>query len=433
MRIAIIGAGISGLTAAYRLHGRHAITVFEAGDQPGGHTNTFGVELDDEAHQIDTGFIVYNEWTYPNFIRLLTELQVATQPTTMGFSVRDDATGLEYAGQNLNTLFAQRRNLCSPRFYRMLADILRFNREAQQRADNLPPSMTVAEFLCQGRYSEAFARQHLLPMGAAIWSCPLGTFSQFPIRFIIEFYRNHGLLNVVHRPTWRVITGGSRTYVTALTAPFRDRLRLRSPVVAVRRRPQEVDVVVRGQAPETFDHVIFACHSDQALRMLGEHATNTEREVLGKFPYSRNVAVLHTDASVLPRCRRAWASWNYRLSGDDRAPASVTYNMNILQGLRSRHTFCVTLNDEARIDPARILGRFEYEHPIFTTERSAAQARHPELLTAQHTSFCGAYWRNGFHEDGVVSAMAVVGAIGALLETSPDEVGSSAALAGVRP
>ena len=422
MRIAIVGAGISGLVAAYRLHPRHEITVFEAAAKPGGHTNTVRAEWGGETHAIDTGFIVFNDWTYPHFIQLLNELGVASQPTVMGFSVRDDATGLEYAGQTLNSLFAQRRNLFSPRFLRMLSDILRFNRQALQQVDELPSQMTVAEFLAAGRYSSAFARQHLLPMGAAIWSCPVGTFSQFPIQFIVEFYRNHGLLNVVHRPTWRVISGGSQTYVEALTAPYRDRLRLSSPVVAVKRQADDVEVQVRGQEPQRFDHVIFACHSDQALRMLGTHATSLEREVLGEFPYSRNIAVLHTDASVLPRRRRAWASWNYRLTGDTDAPASVTYNMNILQGLQSQHTFCVTLNDETSIDPARVLGRFEYHHPVFTTERSAAQARHSELLTANRTSFCGAYWRNGFHEDGVVSALRVVDALS--LNSSSCRLGS---------
>lgn len=411
MKTAIVGAGISGLVAAYRLQTDHDITVFEAAEKPGGHTNTIRVDHDGESHSIDTGFIVFNDWTYPNFIALLDELGVQSQPTEMGFSVRDDASGLEYAGQGLNSLFAQRRNLFSARFLRMLWDIVRFNREALQQGDQLSPTITVAEFLQAGRYSEAFSRQHLLPMGAAIWSCPLGTFSQFPIRFIVEFYRNHGLLNIVNRPIWRVICGGSQTYVDVLTKTFRDRIRLRSPVAAVRRHATGVEVSVRGREPEWFDHVIFACHSDQALAMLAEDATPLEREVLSKFPYGRNVAVLHTDASVLPRSRRAWASWNYRLADDDRTPATVTYNMNILQGLRSRHTFCVTLNDETRIDPKHVLGRYEYAHPIFTTERAAAQERHTELLTANRTSYCGAYWRNGFHEDGVVSALRVVDAL----------------------
>ena len=411
MRIAIIGAGISGLVAAYKLAGPHQITVFEANHYAGGHTNTVEVRLGEERHAIDTGFIVYNDWTYPNFIQLLDELRVASQPSEMSFSVQDIRTGLEYSGSSLSTLFVQRRNLLRPGFYRMLADILHFNRKAQQSVADCDETTTVGEFLKRHGYSRQFSEQYLLPMGAAIWSCPTGEFADFPIRFIVEFYKNHGLLSISHRPTWRVICGGSQTYVAALTAPFRDRIRLRTPIQSVRRFETHVEVQPLSGEPETFDRVIFACHSDQALRILGESATPTERELLGAFPYGRNVAVLHTDESVLPRARRAWASWNYRLSGDDRAPASVTYNMNILQGIRSKHTFCVTLNDESHIAADRILGRFEYHHPIFTTQRAAAQARHAELLLANRTSFCGAYWRNGFHEDGVVSALKVVEAL----------------------
>ncbi len=408
MKIAVIGAGISGLVAAYRLCSEHEITVFEANDYIGGHTNTVEVELDGERHAIDTGFIVFNDWTYPHFIGLLDELGVASRSTTMSFSVRDERSGLEYNGHSLNTLFAQRRNLLRPRFYRMLVDILRFNREARHLVTNCSGEITVNEFLIQHRFSEEFATYYLLPMGAAIWSCPIGKFAQFPIRFIVDFHYNHGLLSVFRRPTWRVVEGGSRAYVQAMTRSFHDRIRVRTPVQSVSRSSNRVEVQPRGGPSESFDHVIFACHSDQALRILGEAATTQEREILSAFPYERNVAVLHTDISLLPRTRRAWASWNYRLYGDDSCPASVTYNMNILQGVRSRHTFCVTLNDELRIAPERVLRRFEYHHPVFTTRRRIAQARHAELLFANRTSFCGAYWRNGFHEDGVVSALAVV-------------------------
>jgi predicted NAD/FAD-binding protein len=411
MQIAVIGSGIAGLVAAYRLHAEHDITVFEANDYAGGHTNTVDVEIDGESHAIDTGFIVFNDWTYPNFIALLDELGVASQPTTMSFSVRDDRTGLEYNGHSLNTLFAQRRNLLRPRFYRMLADILRFNREAHRLVRNHDNEMTVGEFLSRYGYSQSFAELYLLPMGAAIWSCPTGTFAQFPIRFIVDFYHNHGLLSILRRPTWRVIEGGSRTYVQAMTRGFQDRIRLRTPIAGVRRFTDRAVVQFRSGETRSFDHVIFACHSDQALRILGDDASAAEREILSKFPYERNVAVLHTDTSLLPKSRRAWASWNYRLRGDDAAPASVTYNMNILQRLRARQTFCVTLNDESRIAPAKVLRRFEYHHPVFTTQRAAAQARHGELLNVNRTSFCGAYWRNGFHEDGVTSALAVVEAL----------------------
>lgn len=411
MNIAVIGAGISGLVAAYRLHPGHDVTVFEANDYPGGHTNTVEVDFDGERHAIDTGFIVFNDWTYPNFVGLLDELGVVSRPTTMSFSVHDDRTGLEYNGHSLSTLFAQRRNLLRPSFYRMLADIARFNREARRLVAERDDETTVEQFLSRHGYSQAFAEQYLFPMGAAIWSCPTGTFAQFPIRFIVDFYHSHGLLNVRRRPTWRTVEGGSRTYVQAMTRGFRDRIRLQTPVQSVRRVANQVEVQPRGGEVESFDHVIFACHSDQALRILDKDATDNEREILAAFPYERNMAILHTDISVLPRTRRAWASWNYRSSGNDSALANVTYNMNILQGIRSRHTFCVTLNDDSRIAPDRVLGRFEYHHPIFTTRRAAAQARHAELLGANRTSYCGAYWGNGFHEDGVVSALAVVDAI----------------------
>jgi predicted NAD/FAD-binding protein len=409
MKIAIIGSGISGLTAAYRLHRHHEITLFEGDSRLGGHTNTVSVEVEGEQHAIDTGFIVFNDWTYPNFIHLLNELEVASRPATMGFSVHDETTGLEYSGESLSSLFAQRSNLFRPKFYRMIADILRFHREAKRCAANCPEDMTVGMFLARHRYSRQFADQYLLPMGAAIWSCPPETFSQFPIRFLVEFFQNHGLLSVWNRPTWRVIEGGSQTYVRAIATKLQDRIRLATPVRSVRRFDSHVELSVRNDEPLTFDHVIFACHSDQALRLLGDNATSLEQRVLSAIPYQRNVAVLHTDASLLPQRRKAWASWNYRISRqpDADAAATVTYNMNILQGIQSRHTFCVTLNEESRIAPKTILGRYEYHHPVFTVARAEAQRRHPDLLAANRTSFCGAYWGNGFHEDGVNSAIAV--------------------------
>jgi predicted NAD/FAD-binding protein len=412
MKIAIIGAGISGLTAAYRLSPAYDVTLFEANDYLGGHTNTVEVELGGERQVIDTGFIVFNDWTYPNFIQLLGELGVRSQPTSMGFSVRCDSANLEYNGSSLNGLFAQRRNLLRPSFYRMLADIMRFNRDAPELvlARGGKDETTVGEFLARHRYSHEFARNYLLPMGAAIWSCPVATFENFPIRFIVEFYKNHGLLSIRNRPTWRVIQGGSRTYVAKMAERFRDRVRLRTPVDQVRRSVNDVVIVPRNGSPERFDHVVFACHSDQALRMLAD-ATATERDVLSEFPYGRNTAVLHTDETVLPKRRRAWASWNYRLTGESSQStslaATVTYQMNLLQQLRSKHVFNVTLNGDEQIDPTKVLRRFEYHHPIFTIRRAAAQARQRELINANRTSYCGAYWGNGFHEDGVVSALRV--------------------------
>lgn len=450
-KIAVIGAGISGLTAAYRLGERHDVTLFEANPWAGGHTNTVDVMVDGEKHAIDTGFIVFNERTYPNFIRLLDELGVASRPTEMSFSVRCQDTGLEYCGSTLNGLFAQRRNLVRPSFYRMIRDILRFGREATLIAEGhdneLRPGSgsaadaTVGEFLLRRRYSSEFCRNYLLPMGAAIWSCPTGKFADFPIQFIAEFYHNHGLLQIRNRPRWRVIDGGSRTYVDALLKRYRGRLHLNAPVRSVHRTADYVELETRDRTPERFDQVVFACHSDQALRMLKD-SSDTEREILSAFPYEKNLAVLHTDTAMLPRRRRAWASWNYLIEAPTAAPslakvaspkltsdtdvsetisetaealtgvsgssaASVTYCMNILQHLKASQTFCVTLNAKHRINPRCILGEFQYEHPVFTRQRSSVQARHAELIGVNRTSYCGAYWRNGFHEDGVVSAIAV--------------------------
>jgi predicted NAD/FAD-binding protein len=412
MRIAIIGAGISGLTAAYRLRTAHNVTLFEANDYLGGHTNTVDVNIEGEQHAIDTGFIVFNDRTYPNFIALLDELGVRSRPTSMSFSVRCDAANLEYNGSSLNGLFAQRRNLLRPGFYRMLADILRFNREAPELvlSRSATDETTLGEYLATHRYSREFAEYYLLPMGAAIWSCPLGTFADFPIRFIAEFYQNHGLLSVRNRPTWRVIEGGSRNYVAKMVERFADRIHLKMPIEQVSRTDDGILVKPQNVPASHFDHVIFACHSDQALRMLTD-PTSIEQAVLSEFPYGRNIAVLHTDTAVLPTRRRAWASWNYQYSGQPAnevsQSASVTYQMNILQHIRSKHIFNVTLNSEQQIDPAKVLKRIEYHHPIFTVRRAAAQARHRELINVNRTSYCGAYWGNGFHEDGVVSAMRV--------------------------
>lgn len=415
MKIAIIGAGISGLVAAYKLHGRHDVTVFEANAYAGGHTNTVDVELDGERHAIDTGFIVYNERNYPHFVRLLAQLGVATKPTTMTFGVRDDRVGLEYNGESLDKLFAQRGNLLRPSFHRMLLDILRFNREARRIASDEGCSLTLGEFLHRGNYSKALSERYLLPMGSAIWSCPTGDFAGFPVRFVAEFYENHGLLNLIDRPQWRVIEGGSRTYVEKLIRPFREAIRLRTPVASVHRNDAGVAIRLCDGGQESFDRVIFACHADQALRLLGDEATGVEQEVLRAFPYNRNVAVLHTDESTLPRSRKAWASWNYRIA-EGASAATVTYDMTLLQGLPTQRRFLVTLNDEERIAPEKILARFIYEHPSFDLRRAAAQSRHVELNRTPRTAYCGAYWGNGFHEDGVRSALVAVESVERSLE-----------------
>ena len=406
MRIAVIGSGISGLVCARILNKAHDVTVFEANDYVGGHTHTVEVRIGDERHSIDTGFIVFNRKTYPNFDRLLNELGVESTETRMSFSVKCDRTGLEYNGTSPNGLFAQRRNLLRPSFWRMLRDIMRFNKEGTAfLTRNENEDLSVGEFLRSRNYSREFAENYLLPMGSAVWSCPFQTFEEFPIRFICEFYYNHSFLQIRDRPMWRTIKGGSQSYVEEITKPFRERIRLNCPVQSVSRGDDYVRVVTRD-SDEQFDEVVLACHSDTALQILDD-ADDLERELLSAFPYSQNSAVLHTDTSILPKSRRAWAAWNYHLTHDRQAGASVTYDMSILQHIRSSHEFCVTLNEDDAIAPAKVLGRYQYSHPIFTLDRAKIQARHAEVIRRRRTSFCGAYWRNGFHEDGVVSALAV--------------------------
>lgn len=413
MKVAVIGAGISGLGCAHRLDDLgHQVSVFESRDRIGGHTATYDVKLGARRYAIDTGFIVYNENTYPQFIELMKSLQVVTKPTSMGFSVSDDQSGLEYAGNNLNTLFAQRRNLISPRFLNMVREILRFNREAVADLDagRLSTDETLGIYLDRNGYSTGFQRSYLLAMTSAIWSADFTDSRDFPVEFFIRFFRNHGLLQVSQRPQWRVIDGGSREYLGPLTAPFEDNIFVNHRVVSVLRQgPAGVTVKFANGREEIFDEVVIAAHSDQALAMLGD-ATALEQEILGAIPYRDNDVVLHTDDRLLPRNRKTWSSWNYRLKpGTDRAV--VTYNMNILQGICSPETFCVTLNDSSSINPARVLGRFNYAHPQFTVAGIKAQQRWQEINGVNGTWFCGAYWHNGFHEDGLASGLRVADAI----------------------
>jgi len=425
MQLAIIGGGISGLTCGWLLHDRHDLTVFETERQAGCHSNTVEFQLDGQQHRIDTGFIVYNDRTYPNFMELLRQLDIEGAPTEMSFAVRCDRTGIEYSGTNLNGVFAQRRNLLRPGFLRMVRDILRFNRQGTSDADLVDPAETVGSYLQRNGYGRGFMDHYLLPMGAAIWSCPRGTFAEFPIRFILEFYRNHGLLSLTNRPQWYTIPGGSRRYVNRLTQPFRERIRTDSPVRSVRRDAAGVSVFTDA-GEERFDEVIFACHSDQALGLLQDPSA-LERRVLSGFPWEQNEAVLHYDERVLPRTRRAWSAWNYRIGLEPETRATITYNMNILQHIRSQRTFSVTLNDSGLIDPAMVISRHRYSHPVFTSERSALQAEHPRMIRENRTSYCGAWWANGFHEDGVCSALAVCRRFGV-----PDIQAAAAARAGLR-
>ena len=404
MKIAIIGSGIAGNVVAHHLHRKHDITVFEGASHIGGHTHTHTVELDGERHEIDTGFIVFNDWTYPNFIALLNELGAESQSSAMSFSVRNEASGLEYNGTTFNTLFAQRHNLLRPSFHRMIRDILRFNREAPALL-NSTQEINLGSYLADGQYSPQFINDYLVPMGAAIWSTDPARMLLFPARYFVQFFHNHGMLSVDKRPQWRAIRGGSARYVEKLVAPYKQRIRLNAPVESVRRLPDGVMIKVRSAEVERFDQVFLACHSDQALDLLAD-ASPLEKSVVGAIPYQENEAVLHTDTALLPRKRRAWAAWNYHVAANPvSARATLTYNMNILQDLKSRNTFCVTLNRTAQIAPAKIIKRLIYHHPLYTPSGVAAQQRQHEVNGVNRTYFCGAYWRFGFHEDGVVSAL----------------------------
>ena len=406
MRLAIVGTGIAGLAAAHRLYPSHDITVFEAGDHIGGHTHTHDIELGGRNWAIDSGFIVFNDWTYPNFIALMNELGVESQPSSMSFSVRCEKTGLEYNGTTLNTLFAQRRNLFSPSFHRMIRDILRFNREAPGFLEAGDDNTRLGDYLSAQGYRQEFREHYIIPMGAAIWSAAPGDMLDFPARYFIRFFHNHGMLSVDDRPQWRVIRGGSRSYVEPLTAPFREHIHLNTPVMRIVRDEQGVTVQTGTGNASRFDAVVLACHSDQALAML-DKPTHVEREILGAIPYQENETILHTDASVLPRARRAWAAWNYHIPLEARDRVAVTYDMNILQGLEAPETFCVSLNYRDRIDPDRILKRLTYHHPAYTPAGIAAQARHAEISGVNRTYYAGAYWGFGFHEDGVKSGLRV--------------------------
>ena len=407
MKIAIIGSGIAGNVAAFRLHERHDITVYEAASHVGGHAHTHDIEIDGTPVTVDTGFIVFNDRTYPQFTALLDHLKVAAQASSMSFSVRCEASGLEYNGSTLNTLFAQRRNLLRPAFLRMIRDILRFNRESPGILADAAVEESLGDLLARGRYGREFIAHYIIPMGAAIWSTDARSMLAFPARFFVRFLHNHGMLTVNDRPQWRTVTGGSARYVERLTAGFRQRIRTDSPVERVRRIPGGAIVKARGQDAARYDAVFMACHSDQALALLAD-PTTAEREVLGAIRFQRNEAVLHTDARLLPQRRLAWAAWNYHVLPAHEGPVALTYHMNILQRLRTPRPLLVTLNRTAAIDPRCVIRRLSYDHPLFTAAAVKAQRRQRELNGAIGTYFCGAWWRNGFHEDGVVSALAAV-------------------------
>ncbi len=409
-RIAVVGSGIAGLASAWWLSRRHDVVLFEAQDRLGGHTDTHDIDVDGRRVAVDTGFIVFNRANYPLLDALFDVLGVRSRPTTMGFSVHSEASGVEYNASSLDGLFCQRRNLVSPRFLRMVADILRFNREAPSLLDgNEDP--TLAEYLARHRYGPAFRDEHLVPMASALWSSPPRRILEFPMRYLVRFLQNHQMLQVANRPQWRVVEGGSATYVRALQAQWPVDVRLACPVETVRRAAGGVDVHHAG-GRERFDDVVLACHSDQALRLLPD-ASRAERDILGAIRYQANDAVLHGDTRLLPRDPRAWAAWNAHVPAREGAPCTVTYNMNLLQGIDATTPLLVTLNRNAAIDPAKVIRRRKYSHPVHDHAAVAAQARRAEIQGVNRTWFAGAYWGWGFHEDGMRSAIEVARAFDA--------------------
>jgi predicted NAD/FAD-binding protein len=412
MRIAVVGAGVSGLVAAHLLAPEHEVHVFEAQAYAGGHTNTVRVDTPDETHWVDTGFIVFNDRNYPRFERLLGRLGVAGQPSDMSFAVSDTRGDFEYASTSPNGLFAKRAHLATPWFHRMLADLVRFQREARGLLASGGEGPSLGHFLEERRYSRAFVDRLIVPQAAAVWSADPRQMWSFPARFLIEFFDNHGMLGLRDRPKWRTIAGGSHRYVQALVDSWNARLWLSSPVESVARFDDHVEVTPRGRPAERFDHVVMATHSDQALKVLAD-PSDREHDLLGAIPYQPNEAVLHTDARILPRRRRAWASWNYHLLEEPTGKPTVTYHMNRLQSLRAEREFCVTLNRSEAVDPGKVIRTIPYAHPVFTAEGQAAQARHVEISGQNRTHYCGAYWGWGFHEDGVASGERVATALGA--------------------
>ena len=408
MKVAVIGSGISGLVCAYLLDRYHDITVFEASGKPGGHVHTVGTKGKNGTHQVDMGFIVFNEANYPGFCKLLEQLGVGSKATRMGFSVSDDSLGIEYSGESKKGMFGSLRNIANPFHHKMVFDILKFHKVA--KLENLKEGETVSEFVNRHQLGRRFQTHYLYPLGSALWSCPENTFASFPMEFAIDFFSNHKMLQVKGRPVWRVVKGGSRAYVDKIVDILGDCIRLNSPVHSVVRMSDSVKIVT-DQGEETFDEVIMACHADQSLRLL-QSATPAEREALECFPYENNEVLLHTDTSVLPKRTSAWASWNAKTDGKNGGKSTVTYNMNILQGIEDETQFCVSLNQGGRVKRETHIEEVDFSHPTFAKGRKEVQTRHTEFIRNDRVSFCGAYWGYGFHEDGLQSGLRVCKAFG---------------------
>jgi predicted NAD/FAD-binding protein len=406
-KIAIIGSGISGLTAAHLLSREHEVTVFESNDYIGGHTHTVRVEQEGNSFLVDTGFIVCNDRNYPNFLKLMEQLNVRVQPTDMSFSVRNNSINLEYNGHSANTLFSQRSNLLRPYFYKLIGEILRFNKTSKLAIEEGSISaITLNEFIAQHQFSAVFSENYLLPMTAAIWSCNVYQAGNFPLEFFLKFFHNHGLLDIKNRPQWYVLQDGSSSYIEPMTASFRDRIKLNTPALEVLRTDELIKVLTPGRVEE-FDQLIMACHSDQALKLLHQPTVNEER-ILGAMRYQDNEVILHNDESLMPRKPLSWGSWNFLVGkAEVNEPPVVTYCMNILQGLKSSDPLLVSLNSRDKLDPKKVLQEFSYAHPVFSREFMAAQKRRDEICGIDRIHYCGAYWYSGFHEDGVRSALDV--------------------------
>ena len=408
MKIAIIGSGISGLTSAYLLHKKHDITLFESNNYIGGHTNTITVN-DENNNQlnVDTGFIVYNNDTYPNFVKILNKLKVETQPSTMSFSLSCERSGMEYGTGNLKALFGNKSNIINFQFYKLLFGIFTYFKKAKTfLKHNNDFSYTVHDFIKSAKINNYTYEKFILPMASAIWSTNFDEIEQMPAKYLFEFYKNHDLLSINPSKKWRVIKGGSKQYVSKLIKPFENRIRINSKVHSIKRDKNTIYLKTDHNEKEEFNAVILACHSDQALKIL-EDSTNQEKEILANIPYQLNQAILHTDTSVLPKNKKMWSSWNSYIPKEQNSNVSLTYNMNILQSIKSKNTFCVSINMENNINPSKIIKKINYSHPTFNKKSVFAQSQKNKISGIKNTYFAGAYWRYGFHEDGVLSALDV--------------------------
>ena len=401
MKIAIVGSGISGNTVAHLLHKKHNITLFEKNNRIGGHSHTHNIEINGSPISVDTGFIVFNKKTYPLFSSLLRELDVAHEDSKMSFSVFSKKTGLEYNGTTLNTLFSQRRNIFNPKFIKMIFEILRFNKESLGLLTT-SKELSLGDYLAKNTYSDYFLKNYILPMGSAIWSSNLETMIKFPAKFFVTFLHNHGMLNINNRPQWLTISNGSKSYVQKLCYPFIDNIRLNSNIKFIERKSNKV-IVHSKYGSENFDYIFMACHSNEALAILKD-ASNNEKEILGAIPYTNNEVYLHTDSSIMPKYKLSWAAWNYNIDSKESEPITLTYNMNILQNIKIETPVLVTLNPKGCIDPKKIIKKLNYAHPTFSIDSINAQKKHHIISGINRTFFAGAYWGNGFHEDGVKSA-----------------------------